>query len=230
MIVDPGFGHDFAAVRELAASRGWFTFERKPRPYIQRCLPQTYTEGSSSIYARQLVHIGTGTSPDTSSQIIQLEIGQNAVKQLQELGVAEITVFEGLDTATTQRALSLLAGNWQRLMHPGAGQAGLIHGLRLDHQQAAEEMANYASARLNGELLMVISKVDMHGQNSRMNVGTPEIRQLFIDLGLVPAERNLEPRANPIVKFDLLRVFRVGGFYCNVIQMPFELVLAKQAQ
>lgn len=226
MPVDP-FGHDFAAVRQSAASRGRLIFDRQPRPYIQNCLPQTYTEGSASIYARQLVQIGT--SPETSSRIIRLEIGEAAVKQLQELGVAEITVFEGLDQTTTQRALSLLAGNWQRLMRPGPGQAGLNWGLRPDHQQAAEAMANYASARLNGELLMVIGKLEMHGDNSRLKVETPDIRQLFSDLGLAPVERNLNPQSNPIAQFDILRVFRDGGFYCNVIRLPFELVLAEKA-
>jgi hypothetical protein len=234
------FGHDFSAVRREAASFDRHKFPRQPHAFVEQNLPRTYGRGLESVEVRELSKKTRGVEVERSARIIQLELGANAVRTLKDLGVAEISVVNNEEIPVFERALSLLAGNWQRLIFPGPGQVGLTHYLgtdEVDMSTYVQGMANLASSRFDGELFMnikreetglAISKTGDEGL-PRRKAEPAEVRQLFTDLGLVPPESNYDPENKPVVRFDILRVFGNGGFYWSVIQVPFELLLAQAA-
>ncbi len=222
-----GFGYDFSAVRTRAASCERLKFLRAPRPDIQACLPVTYGFGPEQVSVRNL---GAGVRPEPA----RLTIGAAAVTCLKQLSVAEINVDTrgaALSLDNFGRALSLLAGNWERLIQP-AQQFSLFCLLLTDDMQCSslvKSLTDYASGRLNGELFLSLgeNKLSFRSEDDRLKVEKPAVQAMFRELGLVPPTVNFDPATNPVVQFDFLRVFADGAAYEYKVRMPFEFLMAR---
>ncbi|MCU0641112.1 MAG: hypothetical protein MUC35_03365 [Candidatus Margulisbacteria bacterium] len=238
-----GFGHDFSRVRLAASAVDRQAIIKFPWPGINSCLPSTYSVKRGQVEARSL-------SLDRLPQLTRLKIGEMAIERLKAEGVAELNLAGNLNPAAAERALTLLANNWTRLVRlvpseiplalsfnllptsevplswpfpTGADRSTII--LRQHGLYQIMQLAMFASTRLDGELMMLISRANPG--YPQLQLGTEPVKELFADLKLKEPTAPFKQASDPGVVIDLARIFAGGGLYHGLVYLPPELLQAE---
>jgi hypothetical protein len=225
-----------------------WTFNRRPARGAEKYLPVTYGHGPGQVEVR--------VEPTSAPLAVRREgleifdIGEEAAQRLFDLEIAEIVVAGNLGSKDAASALQLYGEHFERLMIAREDGVAVSGAMTTDHGECpdfARGAAAEFSSRLDGQRGLIltayqrIDDIESHDQFQknyhkrdprhspyRLQLESGPTRQLFQDLGLVlPTET--DPHST-VVQFDLVRVYRDGAVYSDLVHLPIEMVRAAKQQ